>query len=106
MSEGLYHRACLRRSFDEEGSAEHIRHVRLLHATDGARVWVLDLDDTGRARLAEASLGRVGERLAIVAGGRIVAAPTITNPLTEGEAYIVVPPAALERAFEVMTAAR
>lgn len=85
--------------------AEHIRHVRLLDAADGSRVLVLDLDDTGRARLAEASSLHLGRRLAIVVDGRIVAAPTIRNALTEGEAYVQVPPGDLERAFAAMSAA-
>lgn len=85
-------------------SAQHIRHVRLLDAADGSRVLVLDLDDTGRARLAEASSLGIGRRLAIVVEGRIVAAPTIRNALTEGEAYVQVPPDDLERAFQVMSA--
>ena len=85
-------------------SAQHIRHVRLLDAADGSRVLVLDLDDTGKARLAEASSLGIGRRLAIVVDGRIVAAPTIRNALTEGEAYVTVPPEELERAFEVMSA--
>ena len=84
--------------------AEHIRHVRLLDAADGSRVLVLDLDDEGRARLHETSAASIGRRLAVVVGGRVVAAPTIRNVLTEGEAYVTVPPAELERAFEAMSA--
>lgn len=86
-------------------ASENIRHVRLLEAADGSRVLVLDLDDTGRDRLAEASATHIGRRLAIVVEGRIVAAPTIRNVLTEGEAYVAVPPADLELAFEALTRA-
>jgi preprotein translocase subunit SecD len=84
--------------------AAHIRHVRLLDSADGTRVIVLDLDDLGRAQLEEASRAHIGGRMAIVAGGRVIAAPTIRNPLTESEAYVAVPPASLEGAFSAMTA--
>ena len=84
--------------------ADHIRHVRLLDAADGSRVLVLDLDDVARARLEEASRAHVGGRLAIVARGRVIAAPTIRNPLTESEAYVAVPAAALESSFAAISA--
>ncbi|AKF02906.1 SecDF P1 head subdomain-containing protein [Sandaracinus amylolyticus] len=83
--------------------SRNIRHVRLLEAADGSRILVLDLDDTGRSRLHEASTLHVGRRLAIVVDGRIVAAPIIRTPLTEGEAYVAVPEPDLERAFEVLS---
>lgn len=83
--------------------SDHIRHVRLLDAADGSRVLVLDLDDIGRDRLREASQANIGGRIAVVAGGRIIAAPTIQNALTENEAYIAVPRASLEEAFTTMT---
>lgn len=83
--------------------ADHIRHVRLLDAAEGRRVLVLDLDDVGRARLDEASRAHIGGRLAIVAGGRVIAAPTIRNPLSEGEAYVALPAEDLEGAFRAMT---
>lgn len=82
--------------------AEHIRHVRLLDSAEGQRVIVLDLDDVGRARLEEASRGHIGGRMAVVVGGRVIAAPTIRNPLTESEAYIAVPEPVLEPAFDAM----
>lgn len=85
-------------------SAEHIRHVRLLDSAEGTRILVLDLDDRGRDRLHEASRAHVGERLAIIASGRVVAAPTIRGPLTESEANIAVPLDLLEAAFEAMGA--
>jgi preprotein translocase subunit SecD len=84
-------------------SARHVRTVRLLDAADGSRVIVIDLDDAGRVRLAEASTARAGGRMAIVAGGRVIAAPTIRTPLTEGEAYVSVPPESLEAAFAAMS---
>ena len=64
---------------------------------------MLDLSDVGRERLREATSARVGARLAIVAGGRIVAAPTIREPLTEGEAYVVVDASHVERAFDALS---
>lgn len=82
--------------------ADHVRHVRLLDAADGSRVLVLDLDDVARARLEEASRAGIGRRLAIVAGGRVIAAPTIRNALTESEAYVAVPEAALEASFDAL----
>lgn len=84
--------------------AEHIRHVRLLEAGDGSRVLVLDLDDVARGRLEEASRARVGARLAIVARGRVIAAPTIRTALTESEAYVAVPLDELESSFTLMSA--
>ncbi len=84
-------------------SAEHIVHVRLLDAADGDRVLVLDLDDVGRARLEEASRGNIGGRMAVIAGGRVIAAPTIRNPLTDSEAFISVPAENLGGAFDAMT---
>lgn len=82
---------------------EHVDHVQLLESGDGARIIVLDLSDVGRERLREATTARVGARLAIVAGGRVVAAPTIREPLTEGEAYVTVDVAHVERAFDALT---
>lgn len=82
---------------------EHVEHVQLLEAAEGPRVIVLDLSDVGRERLREATSARVGARLAIVAGGRIVAAPTIREPLTEGEAYVVVDASHVERAFDALS---
>jgi preprotein translocase subunit SecD len=84
--------------------AEEILHVRLLDGADGTRVIVIDLSDAGRARLEEASRDRIGRRLAIVADGRVIAAPTITTALTEGEAYVQVPASALSRAYDAMSA--
>ena len=82
---------------------EHVEHVQLLESGEGGRIIVLDLSDIGRERLREATTARVGARLAIVAGGRIVAAPTIREPLTEGEAYVVVDRARVEQAFDALS---
>ena len=82
---------------------EHVEHVQLLESAEGPRIIVLDLSDVGRERLREATTARVGARLAIIAGGRIVAAPTIREPLTEGEAFVVVDAAHVERAFDALT---
>lgn len=84
--------------------AEHIEHVQLLETGEGPRVIVLDLSDVGRERLREATTARAGARLAIVAGGRVVAAPTIREPLTEGEAYVRVEAAHVERAYAALAA--
>lgn len=85
--------------------ADHIRSVRLLDSAEGVRVLVLDVDDLGRTRLEEASTANIGGRMAIVAEGRVVAAPTIRNPLTEGEVFVAVPAEDLERAFDAISTA-
>ena len=85
--------------------ASQIEHVRLLDAAEGQRVIVIVLRDTGRDRLREATANAAGRRLAIVAAGRVIAAPTIRGPLTESEAYVSVPTAHLDGAFRSMTAA-
>jgi preprotein translocase subunit SecD len=79
--------------------SDHIRHVRLLEAADGQRIIVLDVDDFGRARLSEASRANIGGQMAIVVEGRVVAAPTIRNPLTENEVHVLVSPDEIDRAF-------
>jgi preprotein translocase subunit SecD len=81
----------------------NIRHVRLLDAADGSRVLVLDLDDVGRERLASASAEHIGKRLAIVHGGRVVAAPRVREPLVDGEAHIRVSDGELESTFDRLT---
>ena len=86
-------------------SAEQIEHVRLLEAAEGGRVLVIVLRDEGRDRLREATTDAAGRRLAIVAGGHVIAAPTVRGPLTESEAYVSVPEEQLETAFGSMTAA-
>jgi preprotein translocase subunit SecD len=85
-------------------SAGQIEHVRLLDAAEGGRVIVIVLRDVGRDRLREATEGAAGRQLAIVAGGRVIAAPTVRGPLTESEAYVAVPADHLESAFTSMTA--
>jgi preprotein translocase subunit SecD len=83
-------------------SAEQIEHVRLLDAADGQRVIVIVLRDEGRDRLREATTDATGRRVAIVAGGHVIAAPTIRNALTESEAYVSVPREHLDDAFTSM----
>lgn len=51
---------------------------------DGAPVLNFRFDGVGARRLAAFSSRGSGERLAIVADGRILAAPTITSPITGG----------------------
>lgn len=85
-------------------SAEQIEHVRLLDAAEGNRVIVIVLRDPGRDRLREATTDAAGRRMAIVAGGHVIAAPTLRGPLTESEAYVVVPSDQLESAFDSMIA--
>jgi preprotein translocase subunit SecD len=53
--------------------------------------WVVDVSMTaaGRERLAELTREHVGERLGMVVDGRLVTAPVIRAPLTEGRALIV-----------------
>lgn len=85
-------------------TAEQIEHVRLLDAAEGNRVIVIVLRDAGRDRLREATTDAAGRRVAIVAGGHVIAAPTIRGPLTESEAYVAVSADHLENAFTSMTA--
>jgi preprotein translocase subunit SecD len=85
-------------------SATQIEHVRLLDAADGGHVIVIVMLDAGRDRLREATTDATGRRLAIVAGGHVIAAPTIRNALTENEAYVSVPAEHLEAAFTAMVA--
>jgi hypothetical protein len=84
--------------------AEHVDHVQLYETGEGERILVIDLTDVGRTRLREATTARVGARLAIVADGRVVATPTLREPLTEGEAYVRVAPEHVEAVFDAMTA--
>jgi hypothetical protein len=79
--------------------ADHIRHVRLLDGADGQRVIVLETDDVGQARLRAASETHPGRRLAVVAGGRVVSAPTVRGPLTEREVHVSGPPDEIEETF-------
>lgn len=53
--------------------------------------WVVDVSMTaaGRERLAELTTAHVGERLGMVVDGRLVTAPVIRAPLTEGRALLV-----------------
>jgi|GEM_PF-3114457 preprotein translocase subunit SecD len=83
--------------------AEHIEHVQLYETGEGRRLIVLDLSEIGRTRLREATTERVGARLAIVVAGRVVATPTLREPLTEGEAFVRVDPEHVEAIFAAMT---
>jgi len=82
--------------------AAQIEHVRLLDAAEGNRVIVIVLRDPGRDRLREATTDATDRRIAIVAGGHVIAAPTVRGPLTESEAYVSVPEESLESAFVSM----
>ena len=83
--------------------AEHIEHVQLYETGEGRRLIVLDLSEIGRTRLREATTERVGARLAIVVAGRVVATPTLREPLTEGEAFVRVDAAQVDAIFAAMT---
>jgi preprotein translocase subunit SecD len=84
-------------------TSDQIEHVRLLDAAEGGQVIVIMLRDAGRDRLREATADAAGRRIAIVAGGHVITAPTIRGPLTESEAYVAVSRPDLERAYEAMT---
>lgn len=85
-------------------ASDQIEHVRLLEAAEGGRVIVIVLRDPGRDRLREATADAAGRRIAIIAGGHVIAAPTLRGQLTESEAYVAVPRRDLERAYDAMTA--
>lgn len=82
--------------------ASHVDHVQLYAQGEGGRVVVIDLTDVGRERLREATTERVGARLAIIAGDRVIAAPVIREALTEGEAYVTIPEARIEEVWDAM----
>lgn len=82
--------------------ASHIDHVQLYETGEGERLVVIDLNDIGRERLREGTTARVGARLAIIAGGHVIAAPVIREPLTEGEAYVRVPLARIESVWAAL----
>lgn len=83
-------------------AASHIDHVQLYETGEGERLVVIDLNDVGRERLREGTTARVGARLAIIAGDRVIAAPVIREPLTEGEAYVRVPAAEVETVWAAL----
>lgn len=85
--------------------ASHVREAHLENRPDGARHIVLYLRADGAERLAEATRTHEGRRLAIVVDGRVVAAPTIREPITTGEAHITVD-GDIEQVFEALTRAR
>lgn len=85
--------------------ASHVREAHLESLPDGDRHIVLYLTADGADRLAEATRREnEGRRLAIVVDGRIVTAPTIREPITTGEAHIVVDD--IDEVFEALTRAR
>lgn len=85
--------------------ASHVREAQLETFPDGSRHIVLYLTEEGAERLAEATRAYEGRRLAIVVGGRVVTAPTIRTPITEGEAHITVD-GDIEAVFDALTGAR
>ena len=84
--------------------ASHVREAHLENLPDGDRHIVLYLTADGADRLAEATRENEGRRLAIVIDGRIVTAPTIREPITTGEAHIIVDE--IDEVFEALTRAR
>lgn len=48
----------------------------------------LTLNDSGRTKFAEATTAHVGEAIAIVYDGKIISAPVVQEPLTNGKAQI------------------
>ena len=85
--------------------ASHVREAHLENLPDGDRHIVLYLTADGADRLAEATRREnEGRRLAIVVDGRIVTAPTIREPITTGEAHIIVDD--IDEVFEALTRAR
>lgn len=84
--------------------ASHVREAHLEERPDGARHIVLHLTADGADRLAEATRVHQGRRLAIVVDGRIVAAPTIREPITTGEAHITVD-GDIDQVFDALTRA-
>lgn len=84
--------------------ASHVREAHLENLPDGDRHIVLYLTADGADRLAEATRENEGRRLAIVVDGRIVTAPTIREPITTGEAHIIVDD--IDEVFEALTRAR
>ncbi len=102
----------LRRWFTEEAlpledepfvQREHVREVQLENLPDGGRQLVLYLNELGANRLAEVTRAHEGRRLAIVVDGRIVVAPAIRGPITDGVAAISVPDGDLEQVFGALT---
>ena len=84
-------------------SARHVRVVRLEERPDGARHLVLYLDAEGQERLAEATRGGEGRRLAIVSGGRVVVAPAVRAPIADGVAHVTVGPESdIEEVFRAL----
>lgn len=85
--------------------ATHVREVHLEERPDGVRHIVLHLTDEGAEALSDATTAHQGRRLAIVVEGRIVAAPTIREPITTGEAHVTVD-GDIDRVFEAIVGER
>lgn len=82
---------------------EHVREVQLESLPDERRQLVLYLDEVGAQRLAEVTQAHPGRRLAVVVDGRVLAAPVIRGPITEGAAVLAVPDDQLEPVFSALT---
>lgn len=86
--------------------ATQVREARLENRPDGARHIVLVLNDEGAQQLAIATReANQGRRLAIVVDGQVVAAPTISTPITTGEAHITVQ-GDIDQVFDALTQVR
>lgn len=86
--------------------AAQVREARLEERPDGARHIVLFLNDQGAQQLAIATReANQGRRLALVVDGQVVAAPTISTPITTGEAHITVQ-GDIDQIFDALTEAR
>lgn len=86
--------------------SEHVREVQLENMPDDTRQIVLHLDDIGTARLAEVTQAHEGRRIAIVVDGRVVVAPVIRGPITEGVANITLDPEHIDAVFDALTRTR
>lgn len=80
--------------------APHVARVQLLESGAGERLLVLVLHEEGRARLREATTEASGRRLALVAGGRVLATPSVSGPLDQREVAIRIAEAHVDRVFE------
>ena len=83
--------------------ANRVREVQLERRPDNLELVVLAFDDPGREALATFTGDAEGRRLAIVVRGRIVSAPTLRGPITDGVAHIAAENEAAA-IFEALTA--
>lgn len=83
--------------------AGHVAHVQLVEGADGVRLLVLQLRDEGRVRLREATAGETDRTLALVAGGRVVATPTVRGALDQNEIAVRVPSDQVEAAYAALS---